>query len=229
MKRLSYIVLVSLPLLLVGCRGDNAEVNMGYEYYPAEVGSWIAYQVDSVRHFVEDFADTTHYQIKEVMESAFTDDGGRPARRIERYFRWDDSENWRIKDVWMVVITSRKVEKVEENQRFTRLVFPVNTNQFWDGNALNPLPRWDYSYEQVGETEVVGNIAFENAAVVLQEGSFNLIEQEIGRETYAPGIGLIYKELREIKTDVNYQSDPTPANIQSGYELWYRYVDHGKN
>jgi len=223
-------IAIFIVLLLGACKSDPLlEVDMGYAYYPGTVGSWIEYQVDSIRHFSDANADTVHYQIRELLESAFEDEAGRSARRIERYFRLDSGGEWNIKDVWMVAITNRKVEKVEENVRFVRLTFPVKEGQFWDGNSLNTYNTWNYGYEQVGEAVPVGNWVFEDAATVEQLGPVNLIEQHRGQEVYAPDIGLVYKELIEIKTDVNYMSNPIPENIQSGYEVYYTYLNHGQN
>lgn len=220
---------VVLMVLLSACKTDNAEIDMGYDYYPATVGSWISYDVDSIRHLAGVNADTFHYQIKELVESDFIDEAGRSSRRLERYYRNSSNEEWTIKDIWMVAITSRKVEKVEENIRYVRLNFPVRTNQYWNGNSLNDLDPWEYSYLQVGETSPVGDAVFENSATVEQEGAVNLIEQERGLEIYARAIGLVYKEVVEIKTDVNYMGNPVAENIQSGYELYYQYSDHGQN
>lgn len=230
MKRFFEIrLLIILLVFFSGCKGENAELEMGYEYYPAEIGSWISYEVDSVMHFVEDFADTVRYEIKEVVTESFIDDAGRPARRLERFYRNNDSEDWRIKDVWQVVITSVKVEKVEENERFVRLVFPVSEGKLWDGNALNTRAIWDYEIAAVGQPVMSGEFLFEEAATVNQEGALNLIEQEFGVEYYAKNIGLVFRHETMIKTDVNYLTNPTPANIQSGYELWYRYTGHGQD
>lgn len=221
---------ILLLVVLVGCKSESPEeVDLGYLYYPATVGLWVEYQVDSVRHFSDENTDTLRYQIRELLESEFVDEAGRSARRIERFFRTSSDQNWNLKDVWMVVITSRKVEKVEENDRFVRLTFPVKEGQFWDGNSLNTLGLWNYSYIQVGQAAPVGDWIFDEAATVEQEGAVNLIEQHRGREIYSPDIGLVYKELVEIKTDVNYISNPIPANIQSGYEVYYTYLNHGQN
>lgn len=225
----SLIVIGIAVVLLIGCKGENAEVDMGYTYYPARVGSWIEYEVDSIRHFPDDDADTLRYQIREYLESAFTDEAGRSARRIERYFRLDADADWGLADIWMVSLTERKVEKVEENIRYTRLTFPVRQGQFWDGNALNENDPWNYSYEAVDVPLSSNGVLFDSTATVIQEGAVNLIEQERGSEIYVRNIGMIYKEHIEIQTDVNYTTDPSAANIQGGYELYYKYLDHGQN
>lgn len=213
---------------LAGCKSENADPEMGYEFYPATINSWISYSVDSI-WYAEGAADTFHYEIKELIESEFTDDEGRSARRIERFFRLNNDQQWVLKDIWKVIVTKRKVEKVEENIRFVRLNFPVNTSQYWDGNALNNLERWDYSYAQVGESQTFSDTYFPRTATVNQEGAVNLIEQERGQEVYAADVGLVYKHLIEIQTDISYTSNPVPENIQSGYELYYHYLDHGQN
>jgi len=223
------LISIGVIALLAGCKGENAKVDLGYAYYPAEVGAWISYDVDSIRHFPDESVDTVRYQIRELVESAFTDEAGRPARRIERYYRDSSDEDWGIKDIWMVAITNRKVEKVEENIRYVRLTFPVRNDQLWDGNALNDFEPWNYSYAEVDQAYSVEGNVFDTTATVNQEGAVNLIEQRRGQEVYAKNLGLVYKELVDIETDVNYSSNPVPENIQSGYELYYKYLDHGQN
>lgn len=223
-----FVAIGCLVLGLASCKSENAKPEMGYEFFPASLNSWVSYQVDSV-WFSEASADTFQYQIKELVESEFMDDEGRPARRIERYFRLSEDQPWQIKDIWKVIVTSRKVEKVEENIRYVRLNFPVKTNQYWDGNTLNTFDRWDYSYAQVGESATHNETYFHRTATVQQQGKVNLIEQERGEEIYAENVGLIYKYLLQINTQVGYTANPIPQNINNGYEVFYHYLDHGQH
>lgn len=220
---------IGLITLLFGCKSENARVDLGYEYYPAEPGMWVSYTVDSIWHHVDETSDTAFYQIKERIDSIFTDDEGRSARRIERFYRTSSSDPWLIKDIWMAAITPRMVEKVEENIRFVRLTFPVKNDAVWNGNSVNEMGTWNYSYRNVGEAYSTGNTVFAESAVVEQEGPINLIEQQKGTEVYARNVGLISKTLIYLETDINYTSNPVPANIYDGYELYYRYTAHGQD
>ena len=126
-------------LLTLACKKEKkAEaVDLGYTYFPTEIGQYVIYQVDSISY--NDFfnpvkIDTTHFQLKELVQSHFTDNEGRESDRLERYVRKNDSLPWVLRDVWYQTRTSTKAEKVEENVRFVKLIFPVEVNQKWNGN-----------------------------------------------------------------------------------------------
>ena len=138
MNRLLYTVFVSV-ILLFGCKKSNNEtVNYYYGYFPLEVDSWVEYDVLDIVH-TEFGSDTTIYQLKEITTEEFLDLEGRLTYRIERYWRADVSLEWSIKDVWYSNITKTTAEKVEENVRFTKMIFPINDTKYWDGNAFNNL------------------------------------------------------------------------------------------
>jgi len=228
--KLRFIAFILLVAVIFSCKkSETPVIDFGYDYYPVTIGSWISWDVDSIGHQPGNFADTFQYQIKELIESAFIDYAGRQAYRIERFYRNNASENWWLKDVWMVVFTATKAEKVEENVRYVRLVFPVRENQFWDGNALNTQNVWNYSYTSIGNSYAVGSGVFAEAAEVFQEGYNNLIEKQQGTEVYARGIGLVYKSVVDISTQFQYSINPTAPNINGGYELTMTYLDHGQN
>ena len=72
---------------LAGCSKDEpAEVDMGYDYFPQNIGHWIEYQVDSmrVRLVAGNVLDTTlfSYPLREELVENITDAEGRPAQRI---------------------------------------------------------------------------------------------------------------------------------------------------
>jgi len=229
MRLKNYIIVLLLGLSAVACKTKNAEVNFGYEYFPAKLGSWVSYQVDSISHEPGNFSDTVTYQIKEVLESSFTDDEGRPAIRIERFYRSNSNESWWLKDVWKVIFTANKIEKVEENVRYVRLVFPIRDDQYWDGNALNTQDAWNYSYRSFGTAFQSGSNVFSETAEVDQQGYNNLIEKQVGLEVYAKEIGLIHKSVIDLQTKFEYSINPIAANINGGYELTMTYLDHGQN
>jgi len=229
MRIINFIIVLSLGLSAFACKTKNAEVNFGYEYFPARIGSWVSYEVDSISHQPGNFADTVNYQIKEVLESSFTDDEGRPAIRIERFYRSNSIEAWWLKDVWKVIFTTNKIEKVEENVRYVRLVFPIRNDQYWDGNALNTQNAWNYSYRSIGSAFQSGNGIFSETIEVDQQGYNNLIEKQVGLEVYAKEIGLVHKSIIDLQTKFEYSINPTAANINGGYELTMTYLNHGQN
>jgi len=77
--------------------------------------------------------DTTYYKyrIKEKLEEKFTDNQGREAIKLVRYIKKFDQNisydniSWQIKDVWNYTKTATTLEVVEEDIRFTKLIFPI--------------------------------------------------------------------------------------------------------
>ncbi|MGL4599751.1 MAG: hypothetical protein ACRCYO_19650, partial [Bacteroidia bacterium] len=71
-------LLVLVLVSVVACKKDKPVPDLGYTYFPDQVGHWAIYEMDSTVY--DDFTnDTVHYryQIRELIESEFTDNQGR--------------------------------------------------------------------------------------------------------------------------------------------------------
>ena len=168
--------------------------DLGYNYFPADIGVWVVYDVDSIVY--NDFTDsveTYNYQIKEIVESAFIDGEGRETRRLERYIRLTDTLPWSINDVWFANRTASRAEKVEENVRFIKLIFPVKNGALWNGNAANTLGNRDYQYVETNVSMAVGGILFDSVLTVLQRDEDLGIVKNYFLEKYAKNAGMVYK------------------------------------
>ena len=79
------LLLSLLPVFLVSCKKENAlPEDMGYSYYPVNVGHWVIYDVDSISY--NDFTgkiDSFKYQIRELVAGNFEDAEGRETQRVE--------------------------------------------------------------------------------------------------------------------------------------------------
>ena len=148
LQKLIYIISL-ITLSFGGCKKDSDTTPpfLGYNYFPLNVGSESIYQVDSIgylgytynaiTHTVE--IDTIHYQIKEVIESFFTDNEGRQTARIERYKRMTDAQPWVIYKVLSANVTVKAAERFEDNVRYFKLVFPPAENEKWKGGSSDTL------------------------------------------------------------------------------------------
>lgn len=222
MNKLLYTVFASITLLL-GCKKSNNEaVKYYYNYFPLDVGAWIEYEVVDIIHS-QLGSDTAEYQLKEIAAEEFLDNEGRLTYRIERYWRDDSNANWSIKDVWYSNKTKTTAEKVEENIRFTKLIFPINTSKYWDGNAYNNLEEWEYYYDSLHKPKVINNLSFDSTITVIQRDNENVVEYEKVKEVYAVDIGLIYKS--HIDLDINLSNI---LDINSGRELEMTVTAYGK-
>lgn len=234
MKKVLAPFLVMMLLLTLACKKEKkAEaVDLGYTYFPTEIGQYVIYQVDSISY--NDFfnpvkIDTTHFQLKELVQSHFTDNEGRESDRLERYVRKNDSLPWVLRDVWYQTRTSTKAEKVEENVRFVKLIFPVQVNQKWNGNAFNPIGNYEYEYKTVDVKKTVNKISFDSTLTVNQILDSNLIEKKYQLEIYAKNVGMIYKRFVDVQ-DKSTSIEPKPLSerIDAGTDYTYKIIAFGK-
>ena len=205
------------------------KVDVGYGYFPGEVGSWIIYDVDST--WWDDFTVPStvrnyNYQIKEVIESTFLDAEGRETFRWERYKRDTVTDPWVIKDVWMANKTATTVEMVEENERFIKLIFPVKLLKIWDGNSTNTIEEWDYQYTEVDVPRTIGGLSFDSTLVVSQQDYNPWIYYDFFEEYYAKNVGLIYKKgIHWEKDDASFSWD---VDYKGGFEYTFTINSYGK-
>lgn len=200
MKTISRFFLLLSPLLLSpfsSCKKDSAvEAYAGYNYFPLNIGHEIIYDVDSI--VKSDFnlgqIDTFSFQIKEVVESYFTDNEGRETARLERYKRNDSSQPWVIHKVWTANLTLNSAEKKEDNITYIKLIFPPKKSRKWNGNARNEYEEQEYKITDIHRAETINNIPFDSVTTVLQADEDNIVYKKYEIEKYAAKAGLVYKE-----------------------------------
>ncbi len=196
--QLTCLLLTALLFLPMSSCKKDAPVDhfSGYSYFPLQVGHTLIYQVDSIvkNEFNLGVIDTFRFQIKEVVESFFTDMEGRQTARLERYKRANPAEPWIIYKVWTANLLSNRAEKKEDNITYIKLVFPPRLNLRWNGNAYNELEEQDYVITSIHTPEVVNGLAFDSVLTVLQADEDNIVFKKYELEKYAAGAGLVYKE-----------------------------------
>ena len=192
------------------CNKDDTvtRIDLGHDYFPVKVGSWIVYDVDSVVMdvFLDDIL-TFKYQIKQVVESVQQDAAGRDVYRIERYFRENETDNWQLAHVWKWYKGDNAVKTFEENVWYVKMVFPISARDTtfigrtivnessWDGNAENTFPEQVYGYHNIHKELSIPNYTFDSSITVVQRHDTTAINEEYRREYYAKNIGLVQKEI----------------------------------
>jgi hypothetical protein len=229
---LSLAIILAVTCFVWSCKKDKevTVVDIGYEYFPSKVGTFVIYQVDSF--YYNDFTstiDTFQFQIKERIAENFVDLSKRPTQRIERFYRKNSTEAWIIKDVWFANRTSNTAEKVEENIRFVKIVFPLKKQQEWDGNRFNNLGNQNYILTKLNESYTLGSLKFDSIIQVTQAADSNLIEKKFAYEIYAKNVGLIYKKNLNItdKNSVINFNIPLDLRANSGFDLRYIAIEFG--
>lgn len=240
-----------LSIGLFSCKKDNPIVpDMGYNYFPDQLGRFVTYDVDSF--YYDDFnerIDSFKFQLKEKIESIYTDNQNRPTIRLERYIKYrfikkgtytyNDTlaynlKPWILKDVWTENRTSATAEKVEENVRFIKLVFPVKEKQIWNGNIQNTNDEWDYKYGFFDVPRTIGNNYFDSVLQVTQmeDKLPNLISRQYYIEQYARNVGLVYKQVIDVKSQnihqiPNFFQIPIMNRVTSGFQFTMTVNSYG--
>lgn len=237
-KGLFILITVLISIAVFSCKKKTEPVkpDIGEAYYPSTIGKYIIYNVDSII-FDEFTFDSTFYkyQIKEKIEEGYTDLQGRPALKLVRYIKKFNAAvsysamPWTIKDVWQVNITNRNVEVVEENIRFVKLIFPVKQNSTWNGNSTNTMEEWEYKYSYMDKTETIGGIQFSKVALIIQKKFPTKISREDYSEKYAKDVGLVYREIIDLKYNSIYNENTDWKDIpdKSGIVYHATVVSYG--
>lgn len=205
--------------LLASCERDHVipDVDVGYDYYPDNIGKYVIYEVDSVSwdgFYSPPLKDSVHYQVKELFQSDYVDNEGRTVVRIEQYCRKTDTSEWQIKKIVSSVKTSQRVEQMEDNTRYIKLAFPVISANQWNGNAFNTKQSETYSYQKINEPFFVNGVEYTQSLLVQHYNLSTVISEDSALEVYSKGIGLIYKRTIHLEKNTN-------GNLKSGYKYSY--------
>ncbi len=204
-----------LVVFFFGCSIDPEPLTddwREYEYFPMEIGKEWIYQLDSIIFdpVIGGIAkDTFSYLLKVVVRDTFTDLTGEKNYIIDRYLKKAAADPWVINSVWQAVILDNQAQRVENNLRFVKLVFPPKEGAAWDGNQyFNPSTKfsvagesievfknWSYFIQSNGIPDNVNDHPFDRVVTVVQSDDENAIEKRYSMEKYAFGIGLIDKEM----------------------------------
>lgn len=244
-RRILPFLFIAAVLSVASCKRESddrfgSDITRGY--FPLELGHYVLYDVDST--IWDDFKCTkadSHYQMRYTIADTFRDNELRLSYQVDVHIRKDDTQPWRIDDVFYITPTSSSLEWVQNNLRFTKLVFPVADGATWNGNSqiatndqdLRYFEGWMYKYSNKNDQYNNGRVAFDNTVTV------NLVDEKqndpdtmptafayrsYGREVYAHGVGLIYREM--LHWDYQYNPTPGSQSCRKGYSVVMRATEH---
>jgi hypothetical protein len=234
----NYLALLMLIVLSLSCakkKIPEPEKLLGLDYYPTNIGKFVEYEVDSTVYTdLPVTLKTYNYRIKEIITEQFTDNEGKPALKLERYIKFKsttkpyDSIPYVIKEVWMLNATNKSIQVNERDLRFTKLIFPIELNAAWNGNALNNLGEQLYTYNYVDKTETINNINLEKTLLVTEQDQKNLIELHYSAEKYAKNIGLVERTIKHIYSNNVILNVPIENRIETGIIYNQKIIAYGQ-
>ena len=190
---------------------EYIEVKSYQDYFPVEIQKEKKFLVTNIIH--NSFGkDTSSYYLKEIITEYFIDLEGDTAYRKERYWRTDSTHIYDIKDVWVIKKSKNHLQQTEENISYTKLIFPIEPNSFWNGNAFNNLGYKEYSVHSIHTGFNLYNLTFDSCVSINQNYKSNLLEYENSQEIYSLGLGLVFKEEIVLQINNGNLNDITQGN-----------------
>lgn len=208
-------------LALSACHKENivpadVEFSADKQYFPLETGKSLIYKVTEITiDKPSDYYDTIVYYLRERTDIPFIDNEGDTAYRIER-FKSQTTSNWTISDAWEAKLTTYTAEKVEENQRFIKIKFPLAIGKYWNGNLKNELDDKDCTITSLSSKYKNENIQLDSCLSITRDSSVTQISKQYDVETYARNIGLVYKEITDINSQEVIYGVPIENRIYRG-------------
>lgn len=209
------VAALAFIVLPTACKKEEEAdpVDLGYDYFPTKVGSWVEYQVDSLwRDDPQGVLDSVSYRLLERIEENYTDPEGRPSQRVKRYVK-DVNDNWVVRDVWTRTLTTTAAEMTEENMRRLKLSFPVRNARMWDINIYNTDEDLEVAFREVDRPLQLGSLSFGSTVLVKNTVPPNFVDTRNFEERYARGVGMVSKYWEETNTQTIYPPPPAAPII----------------
>jgi hypothetical protein len=221
--------LMVIAVSFAACKKDEdaGPPDLGFGYFPTQVGTWVEYRVDSAwRDDALSVRDTITYQLRERITEHFTDAEGRPCQRITRYVQ-DEEGEWVVRDIWSSTKSNTAVEKTEENIRRLKLSFPTREGRAWDMNVYNTVDDLEVAFRDVDEPWSTGGLSFDSTLIVRNTVGPNPIIKRNFEERYAKNVGMVQKYWEE--TESQYSNTSPPVLQVKGFRLDMVVTAHGQD
>jgi hypothetical protein len=209
-------------ILLIGfvaCREVEDPVDIGYDYFPIEVGNEWIYQIDSVHYY--DFSETVDtfklYRKEYVVEVA--DMASEETRYNIDVFLKTDTTEWEYKSSIVTYKNSYRAVRVDKNKPIMHLLFPVKDRVYWDANQLNNDREDRFRYIDTEKHRSMMRDTFPNNIFVQQAHDTAIIDEDIRWELYADGVGLVEKQKIEV---------PKQFDKRNGFEIHWKLLSFTK-
>jgi hypothetical protein len=197
-----------LSVFGTSCKTEDTHVgSFGYEYLALDSGRVNIYRFDSIS-FDDNTGeiDTFNYFLKEEFSGYIIGVSGEKLQILKRFVAKIDTNNWEPRESAFALLKEKTFERIDQNQRRIKLVFPLKSNAIWNGNAYNDLGKTNYSLTTNIQLKNYLGTNFKNVIEVLEANQVNFIETLKEKSVYAKNMGLVYYESTKLSTQSNKTS-----------------------
>lgn len=189
-------------------------MEVGYDFYPLEIGHYVVYDVDSLIY--DDLLRAvlpSKCQLRYEVVDTFRNNNNELAYVVNIRYRKTEAEAYVPYDVMYVTRNDNRLIETQNNMNFIKLTFPIQNGNIWDGNAMIPHGdpayaefdnnEWNYTYSGFNDSYNTGINLFQHTVKVHQiDDQLNdpdidstaYAYRNFGEEVYAFNVGMVYRE-----------------------------------
>ena len=194
------ILIIFTSTLILSCKKKDSFDDTAYQkqrltelILPLQKGKYITYRVDST--VFTNFGRTTEihsYLVKHVVDTAITDNLGRPAFRIFTYLSdTTGTQSWQPNGSYFITVLDDRVELTEDNLRVIKIHLPVAAGNKWKGNSYlaeepygslynfsndDNMAAWEFLIDGTNESLTLNGNTISNVVTVSEDNEPNLID-----------------------------------------------------
>jgi hypothetical protein len=224
-------IIIMTGVLTISCDDDADEVPLADNstYIPLSKGIYQIYSVSETTFTNGPEGEVDQYELRTIVVDSFMIEPTIFQYVIHRSRRNAPQDEWTYLDTWSAVINKREAIVQEENVSFVKLALPAILNRSWNGNAYNSLGAESYTISKLEQNFALGTLSFENTVEVTQRNEVdNIIGNDIRKEIYADGVGLIYRKIETITYCSNTPDCLGNQVIEQGLKAEYIIKEYGK-
>jgi hypothetical protein len=231
-----------------GCSSSNTVEPFeggGAEYMPLTIGKYFVYRVDSIQYDTMNgsgvVVDTQKLYYKDVVSDTFRNKEKQLVYTVDHFEKKSLNASFQLKNVFFLYYANNQAYRMEDN--IEKVVFPtpfskpINWNAFSTANAFTKLEikgetlepysdKWNFSLISLNIPEVIEGKQY--ADIARFDGKTNTSNTQRFRlsvEKYAKNIGLVYKEIRILDTEIIDKID-WEKKAQKGFILKQYLIEH---
>jgi hypothetical protein len=234
-------VFLAISSLIFSCSADEPVIpDMGYDYYPLQVGRYTIYEVEetSISQSVE---TEVSYEIRVTVADSSINQQGIVTYVLVREKRADASDNWESLDTWSTEIINNRLVQNEGNTLFVKLIFPPSLNLSWNGNQFNDLTDngeifydgdvTQYRISEINQPVTLNTGFTANSSLTVLQNDYNddFTGIDERKEIFSKDDGLIFKEVIQ-KTYCSDFNDPCygQQKVDNGFIFIQSLKEHGQ-
>lgn len=227
-----------ISLGLLSCNSEKEILDadaLGYTYYTLTVGQQRVYLTDSIYITKAGIVrkDTIRTYILELVRDSFINSLNQTVYELDFLRGPTPGGPWEFVDNGFVIQTSQFMMRSEWGLDFIKLAFPASLYKRWNGNSrinsrsiilikgepFEPFSYWNgdsYFIKAIESEKTIGSKVFHDVLTVEECDYEDAINSIYSSTSYSRNLGLVYREFRMLKTQIDDVTIPWDSKAERG-------------